>query len=253
MPIVWKYFLRDQRGERRLQGVLSDRLLSLRSAANREREEQEKREVIRYKAEELERKKRQEEEKNVKSIDDIEQQVPTLNSLEDEENVEDVNDEEGEEDDSNWEDCEDKDTTTKSKPSKYNTIALKNFIRECERYGLSDRGAAKVANGLLRDLKIVKKGETSNLICPSKVYRERIKWGNKLAKEKLQTQFPPGLYTDGKRVPTLRRETSYTKVGKSLINTSLAAKGALANRLQNPKWPLGGPKMAEGLWKGVYP
>ena len=128
-----------------------------------------------------------------------------------------MNDEEGEDDDSNWEDCEDKDTTTKSKPSKYNTIALKNFIRECERYGLSDRGAAKVANGLLRDLKIVKKGETSNLICPSKVYRERIKWGNKLAKEKLQTQFPPGLYTDGKRVPTLRRETSYTKVGKSLI------------------------------------
>jgi len=39
-------------------------------------------------------------------------------------------------------------------------------------------------------------------------------------------------------------------------NTSLAAKGALANRLQrlqNPKWPPGGPKMAEGAWKGVYP
>ena len=40
------------------------------------------------------------------------------------------------------------------------------------------------------------------------------------------------------------------KTGK---NTSLAAKGALANRLQNPKWPPGGPKMAEGVWKGVYP
>ena len=39
------------------------------------------------------------------------------------------------------------------------------------------------------------------------------------------------------------------------MNTSLAAKGALANRLQrlqNPKWPPGGPKMAEGVWKGVY-
>merc|ERR1711954_295461 len=23
--------------------------------------------------------------------------------------------------------------------------------------------------------------------------------------------------------------------------------------LQNPKWPPGGPKMAEGVWKGVYP
>ena len=41
-----------------------------------------------------------------------------------------------------------------------------------------------------------------------------------------------------------------------MFNTSLVAKGALANslqRLQNPKWPPGGPKMAEGVWKGVYP
>ena len=30
-------------------------------------------------------------------------------------------------------------------------------------------------------------------------------------------------------------------------------KGALANRLQNPKWPPGGPKMVEGVWKGVHP
>ena len=40
------------------------------------------------------------------------------------------------------------------------------------------------------------------------------------------------------------------------LNTSLAAKGALAHRLQrlqNPKWPPGGPKMADGVWKGVYP
>ena len=40
------------------------------------------------------------------------------------------------------------------------------------------------------------------------------------------------------------------------INTSLAAKRALAHclqRLQNPKWPPAGPKMANGVWKGVYP
>ena len=39
-------------------------------------------------------------------------------------------------------------------------------------------------------------------------------------------------------------------------NTSLAAPGALAHCLQclqNQKWPLGGPKMADGVWKGVYP
>ena len=36
-------------------------------------------------------------------------------------------------------------------------------------------------------------------------------------------------------------------------NTSLAAPGALAHRLQNPKWPPVGPKMADGVWKGVCP
>ena len=36
-------------------------------------------------------------------------------------------------------------------------------------------------------------------------------------------------------------------------NASPAAKGTLAHRLQNPKWPPGGPKMADGVCKGVYP
>ena len=43
------------------------------------------------------------------------------------------------------------------------------------------------------------------------------------------------------------------KYGDNLSNTSLAAKGALAHRLhrlQNPKWPPGGPIMADGFWKG---
>merc|ERR1711954_388923 len=26
----------------------------------------------------------------------------------------------------------------------------------------------------------------------------------------------------------------------------------MGHRLQNPKWPPGGPKMADGVWKGVY-
>ena len=37
-----------------------------------------------------------------------------------------------------------------------------------------------------------------------------------------------------------------------MVNTSLAAKGALAHRLQNPKWSPGDPKMANGVWEGVY-
>ena len=28
---------------------------------------------------------------------------------------------------------------------------------------------------------------------------------------------------------------------------------ATPHGLQNPKWPPGGPKMADGVWKGVYP
>ena len=36
------------------------------------------------------------------------------------------------------------------------------------------------------------------------------------------------------------------------VNTILAAPGALAHRLQNSKWPIGGPKMADGVWKGGY-
>ena len=43
---------------------------------------------------------------------------------------------------------------------------------------------------------------------------------------------------------------------KKICNTSLAAPGARAYRLQclqNPKWPTGGRKMADGVWKHVYP
>ena len=44
---------------------------------------------------------------------------------------------------------------------------------------------------------------------------------------------------------------------KKRKNTSLAAPGthsppAMPHCLQNPKWPLGGPKMADRIWKGVY-
>ena len=28
---------------------------------------------------------------------------------------------------------------------------------------------------------------------------------------------------------------------------------AKSHQMQNEKWPLGGPKMADGVWKGVYP
>ena len=42
---------------------------------------------------------------------------------------------------------------------------------------------------------------------------------------------------------------------KTISNTSLAGRPAhtACNTLQNLKWPLGGPKMAPGVLKGLYP
>ena len=48
VPITWRVFLNDQRGPRLLQGVLSERSTTLRSASTRAREEKETREVLRY-------------------------------------------------------------------------------------------------------------------------------------------------------------------------------------------------------------
>ena len=87
----------------------------------------------------------------------------------------DLNDEMDVDDDEDWED-EDDDEEGRGK---YNNLKLKYFAREVDRYQWSDRGAAKVANGLLKDLGLVRKGKTDKLICPAKVRRERQKWGRK--------------------------------------------------------------------------
>ena len=39
-------------------------------------------------------------------------------------------------------------------------------------------------------------------------------------------------------------------VGFGLVDNA-ATPPAMPHRLQNPKWPLGGPKMADVVWKGV--
>ena len=54
-----------------------------------------------------------------------------------------------------------------------------------------------------------------------------------------------------KKKTASKRKTPLKK--KTTSNTSLVVKGLLAHRLQNPKWPPGGPKMADRVWKGVYP
>jgi hypothetical protein len=108
--------------------------------------------------------------------------------------------------DSDWED------EKEDVENRYNTMSLKNFCREVDRYRWTDRGAAKTANGLLRDLGLVSKGKTRLLICPGKVRREREKWGRLLEQEHRAKVLPYGMYSDGKKTATLVREETVTKV-----------------------------------------
>ena len=202
----------DQRGPRQLLGVLSTRTLTLRAALSRENEDQEAREIVRYKVEELKRKggeKQKEREKRSRQETEPEQVEPD-EAEEDDMGIVCEEEEQCDDSDSEWEDLEE--TSEQKESNKYNTIGLKNFARECDRYGVSDRAGAKIGNGLLKDLGIVKKGSTDKLICPGKLRRERSKWGAVLERKHSAVELPQGLYTDGKRVPTLVRRTTETKV-----------------------------------------
>ena len=59
----------------------------------------------------------------------------------------------------------------------YNTVNLRRFSRECDATMTSNRGGAKIANALLKDLGYVTETDQTLLICPSKLKREREKWG----------------------------------------------------------------------------
>ena len=72
VPPTWKEFLNDQRGQRQMVGVLSDRSLTLRTAKSREKAVEESREIIRYNSEEIKRKNRKEEERKRREQENIE-------------------------------------------------------------------------------------------------------------------------------------------------------------------------------------
>ena len=46
-----------------------------------------------------------------------------------------------------------------------------------------------------------------------------------------------------------KKERQYQPSGAGGIRSQLA----MPSCLQNPKWLIGGPKMADGVWRGVYP
>ena len=214
VPLTWRVFLDDQRGPRALQGVLSTRTLTLRTAKHKDREDQEATEVLRYRVEELGREERDRNERKRKSQEDIDtllNRVP-IQSEDIQEGVSESDIVESDpSDESDWEDLEEDEQVVR-KSRIYNTLPLKNFARECDRYGVSDRAGAKIGNGLMKDLGIVDKDNMDKLICPNRLRRERRKWGAKLEEEKDQVVHPHGVYTDGKKVPTLVRKTALTKV-----------------------------------------
>ena len=217
MPSPWSGFLQDQRGPRMQLTTLSDRALSLRAASclNVTQEEMRARQYERWKLETKTRrevqarvaKEKSDQEKELllkkvplSSIDwgDIDPEEPSLTDSEEDSDVD---------SDSEWEDFDD----FKQTPE-YNTLKLKNYARECDRYKASNREGAKLANALLKDLKIVTKKDCSRLICPGKLRRERLKWGGELEKAHSAKTPPGGLYSDGKKCPTLVRDTYSVQV-----------------------------------------
>ena len=59
------------------------------------------------------------------------------------------------------------------------------------------------------------------------------------------------------RVSKFKKEIGFyketvIKLKCSRLRTGGSAVSEIEN-LKNPKWPPGGPKMADGIWKGVYP
>lgn len=70
------------------------------------------------------------------------------------------------------------DITTPSTSSGISTYGqmrktLPTLARECDRWGLSGRGAAAVSSALLQDLGIVHENDTASIIDRSKIRRER--------------------------------------------------------------------------------
>ena len=111
---------------------------------------------------------------------------------------------EGEEDEGTEENEEDWGDIDEKVPEQ-NYLRLRNFSRECDRYKLTNRAAAKLGNALLLDVGAVTKSNCSLLLDHSKVRRERSRWGAKLETRHAAKKVPGGLYADGKKCPTLTR------------------------------------------------
>ena len=211
ITFVWKVFLADQRDQRKLKGVLSDRNLSLRTATTRKLDDMKEQETIaakKAKKEDMEQRKQKQMERSEENMEEMFRKV-SCDEIEDD--LMDV--------------CDSESLTLSQqstgsgvkerRPARkgvYNRLELRYFSMECDRYCISDRAGAKLANGLLKDLGLVTKGNTQKLIDHSKLRRQRSKWGKVLEEDHKKIKMPPGIYADGKRCPTLVKEIRVTKL-----------------------------------------
>ena len=209
VPEGWQEYLADQRGPRKQLALLNR--LRLRAATvshptvSLEEQEARKREMRSNEKSEIRETKREKARMKAEQENEILKRKVRLESSseEEEDNVPLV------EEDNEWEDFEEK-------VPEHNTLKLQNFSRECDRYKLSNRAAAKLGNAILIDVGVVTKKDCSLLLDHSKVRRERSRWGTKLEKSHSARQLPGGLYADGKKCPTLTRITNSVDVQVSI-------------------------------------
>ena len=97
-------------------------------------------------------------------------------------------------------------------------ISLSTVARECDRSGVSDSSAAKIASAVLNDIGMITENETSNIIDRSKIRRERSK--NRISLQqigKTETKTPQTIYFDGRKDKTMKMEKCDTKYYKRTI------------------------------------
>ena len=186
VPDCWHSFLWDQRGARQqcLAGIDWGRVRDDKDKSEKERHDKKMQEEKRRKIEKSKEKSESDEKLLFATADDselVDSQGDRLSQPQDEVDESDIDDDE-------WEggvECGGGDV------AEYNTICLPRFSRECDRYKQSNRGGAKLANALLKDLGFITKANLKFLVCPNKLRRERLKWGQQ-AVEAHSSRVAPG-------------------------------------------------------------
>ena len=165
VPDNWKLFFLDQRMERRqcLTSIDRVRLREERYMLEKEQKVQERNDMDSKRLDEARMKVAKERELfsvGAPDSDLVDSQGDRLSDAESEGDNDDT--------DSDWEEVEEELPTV----IEYNTLKLRRFSRECDRYKLSNRAGAKAANAVNRDFGTVTNNNQKFLICPNKLRRE---------------------------------------------------------------------------------